>query len=188
MPDAEPSIWQTAIVTTSSRTTTIATGVLLLIAPLIAIALKLLSFGWMMVLIMMGPALLLIAGYVVQAVIAVQGFLSKRALFGGPGGGVPVPARGRAAVAAWITSIGVMATAILTPDGSDSGYGSTLQLWLGSYGPDADAVHEATDTLNDTLFFIAAAVWVLGFVWQFVAWIMALVQRRRERRAGPGAR
>ncbi|MFV0435536.1 MAG: hypothetical protein ACK5LO_16370 [Leucobacter sp.] len=163
--------------TTTAKTLNTATGVLLIAAPLIAVVLKLFSFGWLMVILIMGPVLLLLAGYVVQVVIAAQGFLSRRALFGEPRG----RARTRALIAAWLTSIGVMLAAIFAPDGGDSGYGSTLQVWMGVYGPNADAVHSATDALNDALFSVTALAWLAGFVWLFVEWIIALVRRRRER-------
>src|SRR5690554_4626798 len=83
----------------------------------------------------MGPIVILIIGYILQIVIAAQGFLSRRNLFG---------ERAHAAsVAAWISSIGVVLLGILLPDGGDSHYGSTLQVWLGAHGDNAAAVHAA---------------------------------------------
>lgn len=154
-------------------------GIVLIVAPLIAWALKLLSLGWMIVFVMMGPIVLLLAGYVVQIVIAAQGFFSRKELFG--------TGKRRATIAAWATSIGAMLLGIFMPDGGDSGYGSTFQVWLGSYGPNAAEVHAATDALNDVLWLLIMAVWLGGFVWLFVEWIIGLAHRRRVKRAAGAA-
>lgn len=149
------------------------TGIALIALPLVAWGFKLMSMGWMILIIIMGPILALLIGYVLQIVIASQGFLSARALFAGVGR--------RPGIAAWATSVGIVLFGVFMPDGGDVGYGSTLQVWLGSYGPNAEAVHAATDGLNGVLAFASAAVWLGGFVWLVVEWIMALVRRRRAR-------
>ncbi|QBE49828.1 hypothetical protein [Leucobacter triazinivorans] len=150
------------------------TGVALIVLPLLAWALKLFSFGWMMVFILFGPILLLIAGYVLQIVVAAQGFLSKRELFRA--------AKPRATVAAWVTSLGVLALGVFMPDGGDMDYGSTFQVWAGAYGPNSEAVHAATDALNSVVATGAALLWIAGFVWLLVEWIAALIRRRRAAR------
>lgn len=148
------------------------TGVALIVVPLLAWAMKFFSFGWMVVIIIFGPILVLLAGYAMQIVMAAQGFLSKRELFG--------PARLRATIAAWLTSFGVLALGIFMPDGGDSDYGSTLQVWLGVYGPNSEAVHAATDDLTAFLALIAGVVWVGGFIWLFIEWAVGLGRRRRS--------
>lgn len=156
----------------SSRTAlSTLTGVALIVAPLLAWVLKSFSTGWMMVIIIFGPILLLLAGYALQIVIASQGFLSKRELFG--------TARLRATIAAWLTSLGVLVLGVFMPDGGDMYFGSTFQVWLGAYGPNADAVHAATDGLNSVVATVAALAWIAGFVWLAVEWIVALIRRRR---------
>jgi hypothetical protein len=65
------------------------------------------------------------------------------------------------------------------PDGGDAYFGSTFQVWLGAYGPNADAVHAATDGLNSVVATAAAALWLAAFAWLVVEWIVALVRRRR---------
>lgn len=147
------------------------TGIALIVVPLLAWALKLPSFGWMMVFVIFGPILLLLAGYVLQIIIAAQGFLSKRQLFGA--------ARLRATIAAWLTSLGVLVLGVFMPDGGDMYFGSTFQVWLGAYGPDSDAVHAATDGLNSVVAVAAAFVWLAAFAWLTVEWIAALIRRRR---------
>lgn len=159
---------------------TILTGIALIVLPLLALGLKLFSFGWMMVFLLFGPVLVLAAGYVLQLVIAAQGFLRR-------GGPIREPrARIRANAAAWTTSLGIVALGVFMPDGGDTGYGSTLQVWLGAYGSSdgATAMHEATDGLTEALAWIAAAAWIGGFVWLFVEWVIGLAERRRLRRAG----
>ncbi|MFT4231968.1 MAG: hypothetical protein QM606_04215 [Leucobacter sp.] len=152
------------------------TGIVLIVAPLLAMGLKLVSFGWTMVfLLFFGPILVLIAGYAMQIVIAVQGFLSTRALFGA--------ARVRATIAAWLTSLGAIVLGVFMMDGGDSDYGSTFQVWLGAYGPNGDAVHASTDGLTSTVGMVSGLVWAAGFVWLTVEWMVALSRRRRARLA-----
>lgn len=155
-------------------------GIALIVAPLIALGLKFFSFGWMMVMLMFGPVFVLLAGYIFQIVIAAQGYLMPRS---------PVrvtSVRRRAVTAAWLTSAGIMLLGIFMPDGGDSGYGSTLQVWLGaySYGDGVDAMHAATDGLNDILALVAALLWLGGYVWMIVEWAIGIAQRRRLRASG----
>jgi len=148
------------------------TGIVLIVVPILAWALKLFSFGWMMLFVLFGPILVLLAGYALQIVIAAQGFLSKRELFGA--------AKPRAMIAAWTTSLGVLVLGVFMPDGGDMYFGSTFQVWLGAYGPNSNAVHAATDGLNSVVATVAALVWIAGFVWLKVEWIVALIRRRRS--------
>ena len=150
-------------------------GTLLIVAPLLGIAFKMFSFGWMMFFVIFGPIFIMVAGYIVQIIIAAQGFFSTRDLFGA--------GAKRAAIAALTTSIGIVLLGIFMQDGGDVGYGSTLQVWLGSYGEHADAVHAATDGLTDVVAILAAVAWVGGFLWLFAEWIFALGRRRRRKLA-----
>lgn len=161
----------------SRRPLSTATGIALIVLPLVAWGLKFFSFGWMMVIVLYGPIFALIAGYAVQIVIAVQGFIGTRdPIWRGA-------VRIRATVAAWATSIGAVLLGIFMPDGGDTGYGSTLQVWLGAYSdPEgASAMHEATDRLTEMLAQLSAAVWIAGFLWLLVEWVAGLVRRRRAR-------
>lgn len=156
------------------------TGFALILLPLVAWGFKFFSFGWYMVVLLYGPILLLLIGYVLQIVIAAQGFLSRRALF------AEGPARRRATTAAWLTSGAFVLIGIFLPDGGDIGYGSTFQVWLGAYSGDYDAVtqmHEATDSLTALVAMLAAFVWIGAYLWLFVEWIAGLARRRRSRRA-----
>lgn len=160
----------------SSSPLRVATGVTLIAAPLIGAGLKMLSAGWTLVFIMFGPIVVLAAGYIVQVVIAAQGFLSKSNLFGN--------ARGRATTAAWVTSTSFVLVGIFFPDGTDGGYGSTFQKWLGSYGPSAEAVHAATDSWSEWLAIGLTVIWVASYIWLFVEWVMALRRRKAKARFG----
>lgn len=148
------------------------TGIALIVLPLVAVALKLVSAGWMLVFIIFGPIFVFAICYVLQIVIAAQGFLSRKDLMG--------PAKKRATIAAWVSLLGLLVLAIALPDGGDSGWGSTLQVWLGVYGENAEAVHSATDTLTTVLAYVAAAAWVIGWVWLAVEWVGAHAQRRKR--------
>ena len=151
----------------------IATGITLIAAPLLGVAFKMLTAGWALVFLMFGPVIILVAGYVVQVVIASQGFLASSDLFG--------VARPRATAAAWITSVSVVAVGVFFPDGTDAAYGSTFQKWLGAYGPNAQVVHAATDAWSDWIGIVFAAAWVISYIWLFVEWILALRVRKSAR-------
>lgn len=128
-----------------------------------------LTIGWAMMFIAVA-AIFLLAGYVVQVIIAVQGFLSKGNLFGAK--------ERQATMAAWATSLAFIAVGIFFPDGTDAGYGSTFQKWLGSYGPNAQAVHQATDSWAEYVAVAFGVVWIGAFIWLVVLWAEALKHRR----------
>ena len=149
------------------------TGVALIVLPLIALLLKTLSFGWMMVFIIFGPIFVMAIGYVLQIVVAAQGFFSRKGLFD--------PARlKRATIAVWVSLAGLLVLSVTMPDGGDTGWGSTLQVWLGAYGENGEAVHAATDGLSTVLAYIGAIAWVVGWIWLMVEWIGAFAARRRQ--------
>lgn len=149
-----------------SRANAIAAGLALIIAPLVALIVKVFSFGWMMF-IVLSFSPVLIAGWAMVIVIAANGFLRAGGVLRTASGGA------RAAIAAWATSVGVVLSAFFFVDGGDATYGSTFMYWTGQDGSDA------ASSLSTTLFTIAAAVWLIGWVWVLVEWIRALVQRRR---------
>lgn len=149
------------------------TGIALIVLPLVALLLKAFSFGWMMVFIIFGPIFIMVIGYVLQIIVASQGFFSKKGLFD--------PARlKRATIAAWVSLAGAIVLGITMPDGGDTGWGSTLQVWLGVYGENGETVHAATDGLSTVLAYISAIAWVVGWIWLMVEWIGAFAARRRQ--------
>jgi len=149
------------------------TGIALIVLPLIALLLKTFSFGWMMVFIIFGPIFVMAIGYVLQIIIAAQGFLSKKGLF-------DAARLRRATIAAWVSIAGALVLGVTMPDGGDTGWGSTLQVWLGVYGENGEAVHAVTDGLTTVLAYIAAVAWVVGWIWLMVEWIGAFAVRRRQ--------
>lgn len=159
------------------------TGVALIVLPLLAVVFKLVSFGWLSVFLLFGPVLLLAAGYALQIVIASQAFLSGRSPM------PPGPGRVRATIAAWLTSLSAVLLSVFVIDGGDTGYGSTFQVWLGVYDSSADpeALHAATDGLSSVVAQVAGWLWVGGFLWLVVEWVVFLVLRRRARRADAAA-
>ena len=158
---------------TSTRGSARITGIALIVLPLVALALKMFSFGWMMVFILFGPIFVMAIGYVLQVVIAAQGFLSKKGLF-------DHARMKRATIAAWVSLAGALVLGLTMPDGGDTGWGSTLQVLLGAYGENSDAVHAATDTLTTALAYVSAAAWVIGWVWLAAEWIGAYAARRKR--------
>ncbi len=148
-----------------------ATGIALIVLPLLALALKFVSFGWMTVFLLFGPIFVMAVAYAVQIVLAVQCFFVKRDLLGG--------ARMRATTVAWVSVIGMVLLGITMPDGGDAASGSTLQIWLGAYGENGAAVHAATDTLTVILALVSVIAWVVGWAWLMVEWIGAHARIRR---------
>lgn len=154
------------------------TGIVLIVAPVVAVVLKCVSFGWMMVFLLFGPMYLFAAGYVVQIIIACQMFFAQRD---------PLvdqrAAQMRIASAAWLTSVAVVVLAIFLPDGGDSTYGSTFQVWLSESErfPDQASLHAATDTATASVALIATAAWMWGYIWLFVEWIIWRGMRKRAR-------
>ena len=154
------------------------TGIVLIVAPVIAVVLKCVSFGWMMVFLLFGPIYLFAAGYAVQVVIACQRcFAPRDPLVDQPA------ARLRIVCAAWLTSIGVILLGVFLPDGGDSTYGSTFQVLLGANDrfADRDALHAATDTLTASIAVLATAAWGWGYIWLFIEWIIWRSMRKRTR-------
>src|SRR5699024_317680 len=102
---ADPSRhWQTSCMNVSSAQASRITGMALIVLPLIALGLKMFSFGWMMVFVIFGPIFVMAICYVLQIVIAAQGFFSRKDLFG--------PAKKRATIAAWTSLVGFLVLGI----------------------------------------------------------------------------
>lgn len=155
--------------TVISRAAAVAAGIALIVAPVAAVVLKGSIFpGWMMFVAMMfSPVLLL--GWVLQIVIAVNAFLRARGVFRRSPGGR------RALIAAWLTSVGVFAVAFFLVDGGDDGtYGSAFTELIGrSSTPDGES-------LSTVFMLICAFGWLAGWLWLVVEWIVQLVRARGQ--------
>ncbi|MFT3899147.1 MAG: hypothetical protein QM728_02745 [Gordonia sp. (in: high G+C Gram-positive bacteria)] len=159
-----------------SRGLAVVTGVALIAAPVLALLVKLISFGWLVVMLIFGFFVPL-AVWILLIVIAKQGFLTgARDLFG--------PARVRATIAAWLASIGVVVTGFFVPDGGDTkeSEGSTFQVLLGVHGPDGDSIRSSTNSITGLLTAAGLALWAAGFLWLFVEWVNAWSRTRKAER------
>lgn len=165
---SDPALRQPAPRRPASAALLATTGVLLIVVPVVATVLKLAFPGWYLVIIVLtGVILLLAAGFVMQIIIAVTGFLTRRAVFRTASGA------GRAIIASWITSIALLLTVFFLPEGGDSSYGSIFAILIGA---ESDAAVSDVSTL---LFLITGIVWVAGWAWLLVEWIRAIAARRR---------
>lgn len=148
-------------------------GVALIVAPLVGLLLKFFSFGWMVVFMLFGPIFVMASGYIIQIIIAAQGFLSSNSLF-------DEKRLKRATIAAQATIAGILVLGFTMPDGGDNDRGSTLQVMFGAYGPNAQSVLAATDWLTNLLALVAAIAWIVGWCWLAVEWIGAFADRRKR--------
>ncbi|WP_309129509.1 hypothetical protein [Microbacterium sp.] len=153
------------------RASAVIAGLALIVLPPLAVLLKLSVFpGWMMVLAIWSSPLLLI-GYAVQVVIAANALLRSRGVFS------RTAAARRGLIAAWLTSIGVLAAAFFLVDGGDDGrYGSAFTELLGTSSTGTG------ETLSMQFFAVCAALWLGGWLWLLFEWIVRLVKSRSARR------
>lgn len=158
---------------TPRRGQAIAAAWALILAPPLAVVVKLSVYpGWMMFAAFLAGIPLLI-GYALQIVIAINGMFAARGVF------TREPDAGRGILAAWLTSAGVVLVASLIVDGGDDGtYGSLLTEMLG-----ISSTAGGSD-LSMTLVVPAALLWLGGWLWLLVEWI-ALRARSRPPRAAP---
>lgn len=145
-----------------------AAAIALIVLPLVGLAIKLAWPGWMLFFVMMVSPMLLL-GYVVQVIIAITGFLTRRAVFRTSAG------RTRALTAAWLTAVGIVVTAFFFVDGGDTDWGSAFMYTVGA------ASSSGLGSVSSAISVIAGIVWVGGWVWLLVEWISALMARRRAR-------
>lgn len=147
-------------------------AVALIVLPLVGLAIKLAWPGWMLFFVLMVSPVLLI-GYVVQVIIAITGFLTRRAVFRTSAG------RTRALTAAWLTSVGIAVTAFFFVDGGDADWGSAFMYTVGG------ASNSELGNVSGAVSYVSGAVWVGAWAWLVVEWIVALMARRRASTAIP---
>ncbi len=147
------------------------TAWVLILAPLVALALKLPSFGWSFVFFLFSIPLWL-GGYAMLVACAARAMLRARGVLREGGA-----RRVRATVWAWLTSIGVMLFGFTLVDGGDSpaSVQSTLTLLLGApLSP--SLAHEVSAAIA----YAAVAMWVIGWFALLVEWSAARQQRQGE--------
>ena len=159
-----------------SAASAVLAGLALILFPLLGVAAKLVYPGWMLVIALWYGGLLLLPGYIVQIVIAATGLLGSR--------GVLRRAKGawRSITAAWVTSVGILGVGLFLIDGGDDGRSeSAMTVLLGmTDSPDAK-------DLSMVLALIFGFLWLAGWAYLVIEWIVQLVLARRARRAGTAA-
>lgn len=161
--------------TSASRTSATLAGLGLIVFPLLALAVKFLAYpGWMLVIFIFYSPVFLI-GYATQIVVAANGLLRRRGVLR------TGSAQWRPTAAAWLTSVGVVGAAFFLVDGGDDGrYGSVFTELIGTSST------AAGESVTMGLFLVCALLWIGGWIWLVVEWIVQLVLARRARRqAGP---
>ncbi|GAA3593216.1 hypothetical protein [Agrococcus terreus] len=146
-------------------------GWIAIAAPLLALAVKLPSFGWLMVgAIWMSP--LLLGGYALLVLAAARGMLRRGATLRAPRW-----ARIRAIAWAWLTSGGVVLVGLAIVDGGDTmaSVQSTLTILLGSSGGDSP-LHDASMVLA----LVGAIAWGVGWLGLIAEWLSSIAGRRWE--------
>lgn len=142
-----------------------ATGVAIIVLPIIAIGVKLITPGWMLV-ILFYAGIILGAGYVFLVVMAASGFFGRRAAFA-----FVNPVRGR------IAGLGYGVTLVLfmffLVDGGDNDDWSSPFITV--FGLDREAYSDLTGGLAGVSFFVAIGC----YVWLIVEWGLALRAKRR---------
>lgn len=150
---------------------TIAVGVVTIVAPLLGVALKLPTGGWLMVILLLS-GLLWAGGYIVLVLAVSLGMLRRR----GPlrAGG----ARIRSMIWALMTSIGVVVLGFTLVDGGDTreSIQSTLTLLLGS--PESPS---PAHSVSEAIGWVAAGAWAIGYLGLVVEWIAATARARQAR-------
>ncbi len=150
----------------------VAAGIALILAPVIALVIKAAVFpGWMLFIIVMA-SIPLILGYALQIVVAANGMLRTRGVFR------TMPGRQRGIIAAWITSVGILLVGVFLVDGGDDGtYGSAFTELLGTSSTPGG------EQLSATLMLASSLLWIGGWLWLVIEWIVLLAQRRSAVRA-----
>lgn len=158
--------------TSIPRVSAILVGLALILLPLVALAVKTIAYpGWMLVIMIFYSPVFLI-GYATQIVVAANGLLRERGVLRtGSAGRRPV-------IAAWLTSVAVVASAFFLVDGGDDGrYGSVFTELMGTSST------AAGESASMAVFMLCAMLWIAGWLWLVVEWIVQLVLARRLHRA-----
>ncbi|WP_413317280.1 hypothetical protein AA0Z99_10940 [Agrococcus sp. 1P02AA] len=140
-----------------------------ILAPLVAVAIKLASAGWLVVFLVLSSPLWL-AGYALLVVCVSRGMLRTQGVLR------ERRRRVRARIWAWMTSIGVVLAGLTVIDGGDSpgSVQSTLTLLLG-----APASSSSLHDLSELIALIAVLAWAVGWVALLVEWAVGAQSRRR---------
>lgn len=147
----------------------VSAGWVAIIAPLVAIALKAPTGGWLLVgMVFSFPIWLL--GYA-AVIIAAVSMLRRRGALRAPGH------RTRAIIWAWLTSVGVMVVGFTVVDGGDTSesVASTLGLVVGQTGSGSPM-----NDISNGIAALAAIAWLGGWIALVVEWMIAVARRRAD--------
>lgn len=154
---------------TRSDAALVVAGWLAIAAPLLAIALKLPTGGWLLVGMFFSFPIWLL-GYAAVITAAVS-MLRRRGALRAPGH------RTRAVIWAWTTSIGVMVVGFTVVDGGDTSesVASTLGLVVGQTGSGSPV-----NDISNAIAAFAAIAWLGGWLALVVEWMIAMARRRQD--------
>lgn len=148
-----------------------------ILAPLVALAIKLATAGWLVVFMLFWSPVLL-GGYVLLVVAVGRGMLRHQGVLR------EGARRARAMAWAWLTSAGVLLLACTIVDGGDTreSVHSLLTLAAGATSP--SAVHDVSGAIG----WVAALEWLVGWVALMIEWAVGVQRRRpRSQRVAPPA-
>lgn len=154
-----------------SRTTATLAGLALIVLPFVALLVKFVVPGWMLVFMLLYSPVLLI-GWATQIVIAANGLLRARGVLRTGSAGL------RPIIAAWLTSAAVVGVGFFLIDGGDDGNsGSAFTELAGTSSTSAGS------DLSMILCLVCAVVWAGAWLWLLIEWIAQLVLASNARRA-----
>lgn len=140
------------------------TAWVVILAPLVGLALKLVIEGWLTLYMLLFSPVLVI-GYALVVLAAVRGMLRRQGVLRQPG------RRSRAQVWAWLTSLGVIVLGLTLIDGGDTreSVQSTLTLLLGAPTSPSSA-HDISGAIG----WVAAVAWLVGWLALMVEWAVGV--------------
>ena len=141
------------------------TGLAIILLPVIALAVKFITPGWMLV-ILFYAGILLAALYVFLVVMAASGFFGRRAAFS-------FVANRRGRVAGIGHGVGVLLFMAAIPDGGDDGSWSSPIITV--FGLDTESFGATTEALTGVGLVVAVAC----YLWFVIEWAIALRVKRR---------
>ena len=154
-----------------SRTTATLAGLALIVLPFVALLVKFVVPGWMLVFMLLYSPVLLI-GWATQIVIAANGLLRARGVLRTGSAGL------RPIIAAWLTSVAVVGVGFFLIDGGDDGNSGSAFTELASTSSTS-----AGSDLSMILCLVCAVVWAGAWLWLLIEWIAQLVLAGNARRA-----
>ena len=143
------------------RRVNVVTGIVLIVLPLLALGVKFIVPGVMMMFVQYG-GILLAGVYVLWTAMVASGFFGRRAAFSF------IDDR-RARVAGWVHGVSLVLVPFFLTDGTDAAWTSPFMKLFGV---------NASDT-SDALAAGALTIAIGSYVWFFIEWVIAVRVKRR---------